>query len=278
MEIVPPPPPPSPPPVSASPSQLAASVPSADQIVQRRAGVSQEPAAPTALFDPLLFIVVTASRPNGTDYSAALLTHLLSAFRLTDPSGGHGKLKVLLYDADPPEKRRPASYFASLPSAVEVHHASAAQLAELASVNDNPTFDKHHDPPARIRWRAKGSFDLLRVLELAHTHASLGWPYAVLLQDDVQLSSRFFPRLREILATPPLASSSLHPPSRSTWLAWALFHAAAFDHGKRYTHGAAYDFEACDQAVLYQTNQMAGLIDYVSNHWRQGQTKTDRQT
>jgi hypothetical protein len=97
-------------------------------------------------------------------------------------------------------------------------------------MNDNPSLDKHHDPPARIRWRVKGSFDLVAGVGAgAYARVARLTLHAVLLQDDVQLSSRFFPRLREILAAPPLAS---HSPPR-TWLAWALFHAATFDHGKR---------------------------------------------
>jgi hypothetical protein len=132
------------------PNQGSEPIPLLQQQQQQQPALDQ----PHALMaDPLLFIVVSASRPNGTDYASPLLASILSGFR----SAGGGKIRVLLYDADLPTKRRPPSFFAALPSEVEIHRAPAEALAELASVNDDPRLDKHHDPADRIRWRTKMS-------------------------------------------------------------------------------------------------------------------------
>jgi hypothetical protein len=97
------------------------------------------------------------------------------------------------------------------------------------------------------------------VLSLAHAQSSLGWPYAIVFQDDVQLSSSFFPRLAHMLRSPT-------PPS--PWLAWVLFHAATFDHGRQYADGSAYKFEACGQAIMYRTDALTPFIQHVRNGWR----------
>ena len=109
------------------------------------------------------------------------------------------------------------------------------------------------------------------MLDLAQSQSALGWPYAIVLQDDVRLSSAFFGRLRGMLASAAALPGSVpkaggQPPK--AWLAWSLFHAASFDHGKEYADGAPYDYEACGQATMFQTNQMAGFVQYVANNWR----------
>jgi len=221
------------------------------------------PLQPVPGAENLLFIVSSVTRPNGTDYVSLLLASIIAGHAASSPPLD-SRLRVLLYDADPPERRRPASWFAALPPGVEVRRPPASALAELAAVNTDPRKDKHHDPSDRIQWRTKGAHDLLSVLELAQQEGEQGWPYAILLQEDVQLSSTFFPKLRKILAAAPPAAASPAAP----WVAWALFHAEAFDHGRIYADGAPYDFEACDQALLYNTKEMGGIVDYVKRNWR----------
>ncbi len=206
---------------------------------------------------PLLFIVVSTQRPQGVDYASELLRSIYDGFALYDPPIG-SRLRVILFDADLPEHRREDSWFAALPTGLEVFRATADALAELATVNDDPRFDKHHDPVQRIRRRTKGAKDLSSVMSLAYEQSVFGWPYAIVLQDDVQLSSRFFARLYQILSAPV----------SEQWLAWVLFHAEAFDHGRRYADGAAYDYEACDQALLYRTAEMGSLVEYIDSNWR----------
>lgn len=204
---------------------------------------------------PLLVVVASASRPGGKDYVSVLLHSIAEQSREFPAFHIH----LVMFDADLSPHRRSPAWFDSLPREVEVVHASDAVMDLMATVNLDPTKDKHHDPAPRIRWRTKGAYDLLQVLSLAHSYYAKGWPYAVILQDDVQLSSQFFPRIYEMVHSQP----------QVLWLAWALFHAAAFDHGRVYRHGDVYRFEACDQALLYRTADMAGLIDYVRAHWRE---------
>lgn len=210
------------------------------------------PIRPLLESTPLVFIVISASRPLGIDYASALLHSIVQ-------SGERAgfRLRVLLYDADPPAMRRAPSWFDALPASVEVHRASSDALAELATVDVSTTRDRHHDPMSRILWRTKGAKDLHCVLKLAHTQSALGWKHVVVLQDDVQLSSTFFDRIKRIVTMPPVP-----------WLAWALFHAAVFDHGREYDDGATYAFEACGQAIMYQTSEMDGFVDYVARNWR----------
>jgi len=113
--------------------------------------------------------------------------------------------------------------------------------------------------------------DLECMLRLAQQQGEVeqgGWPYAIVLQDDVQLSSQFFPRVRAMLRTSESGSASVPTAPSSAWAAWVLFHAEEFDHGRIYADGAPYHFEACGQAILYRTSKLGGLIEHVSRQWR----------
>ena len=123
--------------------------------------------APAHPDDPLLFIVISATRPNGTDYATPLLREIFAAFAAASPSS-ESKLRVLLYDADLPSARRPAAWFDALPGGVEVRRAPKEALAQLASVNTDPRRDKHHDPAPRIAWRTKGA----KVSSQSHSHTA----------------------------------------------------------------------------------------------------------
>lgn len=186
-----------------------------------------------------LFLILSASRP-GADY-VQNLTRLIQ-------SETAGESWIVIYDAD---GKRP--WLQTL--GVDVIHSDAT--AAMPSLNLEPRLDKHHDPPERIQWRSKGSWDYSRAIQFAW-EAHKQWPYAIVLEDDAWLADSLLQRLNEMVDRP-----------EKDWLAWTLLHTPAFDTRAGYQHGDFFEFKACTQAVLYQSSQLRGLAEFFNRTWMQ---------
>lgn len=228
----------------------------------QRIGLPQSSPSSSLGPNPYVFIVMSSARPKGPDYASDLIRQIFA--QSPEPQS---RARVILFDADPAEKRRPDEWFNSLPHSVEVRHAPAATVTLMASLNSTTTDKNAEAPPPsspRTAWRTKSALDLHSVLSIAHAQSRIGFAHAIVLQDDVQLAHDFFESLDRLVAQPLPTSRR-----KQAWLAWTLFHARAFEGKKRYSHGAPYDFEACPLGLLYQTAQLGGLIDYIRLHWRE---------
>ena len=124
---------------------------------------------------------------------------------------------------------------------------------DYSTLDADPARDKHHDPVERIRWRARASLDYASVFEYVSRQAET---YVVMLEDDVTLGREWMKRVRDMAHTDVV------------WWAWALFHAEEFDQGRVYGHGDVYQYEACQQAMMYRVSQLAPLAAFFRQRWR----------
>lgn len=178
---------------------------------------------------PVLVIVQTASRPNGVDFVPVLTSTLVLL----------GFDRVVVHSTDGRELPR-------LPYGVEVFQPGPIHVVVDASK------DKYGDSEERILWRSRIARSMARAYRFAH-QAQI--PYTLILEDDVQLSSAFYKTVASIVEAP-----------YTGWLAWTLFHAKKFDSRPSYTHGDLFEFKACAQAMLFRTDMLLDLADYVDQH------------
>ena len=189
-------------------------------------------------------VVVSATRPNGADYALPLLT------KLANQPLKAGTWTINLLDVDPPDRKRPSTWFERLPPATHVLTSSPEPL----NVTLDPKQDKLKDSPERIAWRAKEARDMRDAL--IHG-AESGAKFVVVLEDDIDVVPNLFPRLVSL-------ASVVGPP----WLGWSLIRTKL--DGTTYHHGEAFAFEACTQAMLYRVGPaLTGLIASFNASWKE---------
>ena len=215
------------------------------------------PLADTPIDQLTFFVVVVSATRQSVDYAAPLLNQLVAqtpAATFANASSNSSESlvwSVNLLDVDPPEKRRPHSWFANLPPAVTVLRPSQDPL----NVSLDPKLDKLGDDPSRIAWRAKESRDMRDALIYG---AESGAKFVVVLEDDVVVTSEFYKRLVHIALT-----------AESPWLGWSLIRTGQ-DAAIRYFHGQEMRYEACTQGMLYRAGPLLDdLIASFGEWWRE---------
>lgn len=187
------------------------------------------PPAPAAV-PCVLFVVLSAPRP--IDYATALLRDL----------GGIDRTRycyrVMLFESRPDTQRL------YLLREFHIARVDARDRVDVPSAH----VDKHRDPVERIRWRANEALDYAHVLALALEHAS-SFPFAVVLEDDVQLGRDFAARLWRI------AQEEWQPGD----LAWSLLH-NGYGNWRAHHHGTPITLASCTQGIVYRAASLGPLI------------------